>query len=142
MTHFHGPLLSRPAAALLGYEQTDFPDTVECAECHTEYDVEDINAGEVRMHKVGGENVCHPCVDMCEGDCGEYLDDDVPDHYGPIVTIRRWEVDGKLGKYHAICAVDYLLQSWTGDSKTTADYLNRFQIGVIVADAFAKEVAR
>lgn len=141
MTHFHGPLLSPAARALFGYETVSDPDTVECSECRTGYDVEDINAGEVRMHQVGGEHVCHDCCDVCEGDCGEYLDDEAPDHYGPVVTIRRWEVDGRLGKFHAICAVDYQLRSWAHDWKISADYLSRHDIGVIVADAFAKEVA-
>lgn len=138
MTHFHGPLLSPYARAVFGYENE--PDTVECSLCRTEYNLEDIGAGEVKMHKVAGEDVCHTCVDMCDGDCGMYLDDETPDEFGPHITLRRWECDGKLGTFHAICAIDYLLQSWTGDRLRCADDYNKHQIAEIVAAAFPKEV--
>lgn len=139
MNTLHKPLLSPYAQAIFGSDSE--PETVECSKCRTEYDAEDIGAGEVRMHKVNGEDVCHACVEVCDGSCGEYLDDSVPDHFGPHINLRRWEVDGRLGKFHAICAVDYLLQSWTEDGLRCADDYNRAQIRVIVAVAF-EEVTR
>lgn len=132
---------SRIDQIFFGDYNQDAP-TIECSVCRTEYDAEDVAAGELKMHKVGGEDVCRTCAEMCEGGCGMWLDDETPDDFGPEVSIRRWECDGKLGTFHAICAIDYLLQSWTGDRLRCSDDYSYRQIAEIVAAAFPKAVAR
>lgn len=133
------PLFNHVDSILFGSYDADAP-TIQCSVCLTDYDAEDVGAGEVYMHEVAGEKVCSDCIERCEG-CGDVLSDEFA-HLGPETRIRQWAFDGRLGTFHAECAADDLLASWAGRPMLSADHLNRFQIGAIVHEAFPKAVTQ
>ena len=116
-------------------------DTVMCTVCHTDYDQEQIDLHEPAMYEVDGEKVCGYCIDLCEG-CNESLTDEWTKALGKTVRVRQWAQDGKLEPFHAECAGESLLRTFSGDYQLSLDHTDKDAIAEIVAAAFPQEVLR
>ena len=120
-----------------------------CSRCSVEIDRDDETLHDVITLVRNGrrvplrqafESVCNACMERCVC-CGQDLDAVHTALYGPAVSVRLWESDGRRKPHHASCAADWLLGDWCDEIGIFESApASREKIAEIVAEAFRKAV--